>query len=62
MEILLTLANCTTRCGDVSVSYPFGIGSGCYLKGSNLTCNTRYVPSCLFLSDGTLETESNHSP
>ncbi|CAL4983757.1 unnamed protein product [Urochloa decumbens] len=49
-------ANCTTRCGDVSVPYPFGIGSGCHLAGFNLTCNTSYVPPRLFLGDGrTLE-------
>ncbi|CAL5044090.1 unnamed protein product [Urochloa decumbens] len=49
------LANCTTKCGDVSVPYPFGIGSGCYLTGFNLTCNTSYAPPRLFLGDdGTL--------
>ncbi|CAL5011945.1 unnamed protein product [Urochloa decumbens] len=34
------LPNCTTRCGDVSVPYPFGLSPGCYLPGFNLTCDT----------------------
>ncbi|CAN6178975.1 unnamed protein product [Urochloa humidicola] len=48
------LANCTTKCGNVSVPYPFGIGSGCSLTGFNLTCNTSYEPPRLFLGNGPL--------
>ncbi|CAL5046517.1 unnamed protein product [Urochloa decumbens] len=48
------LANCTNQCGDVSVPYPFGIGSGCSLTGFNLTCNTSYAPPRLFLGDSPL--------
>jgi hypothetical protein len=31
--------NCPTRCGNVSVPYPFGIGDGCFWPGFNLTCD-----------------------
>ncbi|KAM0879963.1 hypothetical protein ACQ4PT_033890 [Festuca glaucescens] len=49
------MANCTTSCGGVEVTYPFGIGpdSRCYLQpGFNLTCDTRHDPTRLLLLDG----------
>ncbi|KAI5002010.1 hypothetical protein ZWY2020_026660 [Hordeum vulgare] len=38
---LIGLPGCETRCGNMSVPYPFGIGpdSRCYLPGFNLTCD-----------------------
>uniref|UniRef100_A0A804I253 Protein kinase domain-containing protein n=1 Tax=Musa acuminata subsp. malaccensis TaxID=214687 RepID=A0A804I253_MUSAM len=49
-------SNCTNRCGNISIEYPFGIGHGCYLPGFNLTC-TNYTdqPPRLSLGDGILE-------
>lgn len=47
--------NCTTRCGGISISYPFGIEAGCYRDGFNLTCDHSYRPPKLFLGDGTVE-------
>uniref|UniRef100_A0ACD5XPX4 Uncharacterized protein n=1 Tax=Avena sativa TaxID=4498 RepID=A0ACD5XPX4_AVESA len=47
------LPNCTTSCGDVSsVSYPFGIGAGCYHSpGFNLTCDRTHDPPRLLIGD-----------
>ncbi|CAL9137640.1 unnamed protein product [Musa acuminata var. zebrina] len=49
-------SNCTKRCGNISIEYPFGIGNGCYRRGFNLTCtNNTNQPPRLFLGDGKLE-------
>ncbi|XP_037441827.1 wall-associated receptor kinase 3-like [Triticum dicoccoides] len=46
--------SCSRLCGNMSVPYPFGIGSHkCYLPGFNLTCDTSYNPARLML--GTLQ-------
>ncbi|TVU33841.1 hypothetical protein EJB05_15653, partial [Eragrostis curvula] len=47
--------SCPTRCGDVIVPYPFGIGAGCYYPGFNLTCDRTRQPPRLLLGDGTFE-------
>uniref|UniRef100_A0ACD5WM59 Uncharacterized protein n=1 Tax=Avena sativa TaxID=4498 RepID=A0ACD5WM59_AVESA len=43
-----SLAHCIQRCGDVDISYPFGIGSGCFRQGMELTCNHSTNPPKLF--------------
>ncbi|KAL6905702.1 hypothetical protein ACP4OV_003303 [Aristida adscensionis] len=42
------LPGCRTRCGVVSVPYPFGIEPHCHLRGFNLTCDTSSSPAQLF--------------
>ncbi|PNT65435.1 wall-associated receptor kinase 2 isoform X2 [Brachypodium distachyon] len=33
------LAHCPSRCGDVDIMYPFGVGPGCFRQGFELTCH-----------------------
>ncbi|CAD6264588.1 unnamed protein product [Miscanthus lutarioriparius] len=53
-------SNCTRRCGNISIPYPFGIELGCYHDtGFNLTCKQKHShrqpPNKLFLGDGTVQ-------
>ncbi|XP_064994868.1 wall-associated receptor kinase 2-like isoform X2 [Musa acuminata AAA Group] len=51
-------SNCPKSCGNISFEYPFGISSGCFRAGFNLTCinQTTDPPSqSLLLGDGTIE-------
>ncbi|URD90824.1 OsWAK receptor-like protein kinase [Musa troglodytarum] len=48
-------SNCMKRCGTIDIEYPFGIGTGCYREGFNLTCTDNTTkPLRLFLGDGKL--------
>ncbi|KAK1411318.1 hypothetical protein QVD17_37866 [Tagetes erecta] len=43
---------CATQCGNITVPYPFGIGTNCsHSLSFNLTCNTSYEPPKLFLEN-----------
>ncbi|XP_044398874.1 wall-associated receptor kinase 3 isoform X2 [Triticum aestivum] len=53
---VIGMPGCETRCGDMIVPYPFGMGSSyCYLPGFNLTCDWLSDPPRLLLGDGTLQ-------
>ncbi|XP_078161792.1 wall-associated receptor kinase 2-like [Carex rostrata] len=32
--------DCNSSCGDLTIPYPFGIGTGCFRDGFEITCNT----------------------
>ncbi|CAL4992731.1 unnamed protein product [Urochloa decumbens] len=46
------LPGCPTRCGNMTVPYPFGISADCSLPGFNLTCDHGHSPPKLLLGDG----------
>ncbi|KAK1411257.1 hypothetical protein QVD17_37804 [Tagetes erecta] len=47
---------CPTHCGNITVPYPFGIGTKCSLDYSYAgTCNTSYEPPKLFHASGYVE-------
>lgn len=52
------MPNCETRCGNVEVPYPLGLGSNasCYLPGFNLTCDHTMEPPRLLI-DASLRVE-----
>jgi hypothetical protein len=55
--------SCTSTCGDINITYPFGIEPVCYhATGFNLTCDRSYQPPKLFLGDGTVQVCSTYFP
>ncbi|OEL34993.1 hypothetical protein BAE44_0003988 [Dichanthelium oligosanthes] len=50
---VVDLAHCPKSCGGVNISYPFGIGQGCFRPGFEVTCNHNARPPKLFLTNTT---------
>lgn len=42
---------CISKCGEISIPFPFGVSAGCYRKGFKLTCNETYNPPKLFMDN-----------
>uniref|UniRef100_A0ACD5ZCF1 Uncharacterized protein n=1 Tax=Avena sativa TaxID=4498 RepID=A0ACD5ZCF1_AVESA len=51
----LARARCPSRCGDVDIVFPFGVGPGCFRQGFELTCNHSANPPRLFLGNSTIQ-------
>ncbi|CAL4950088.1 unnamed protein product [Urochloa decumbens] len=47
------LTHCPKSCGGANISYPYGIGRGCFRPGFEVTCNRSTRPPKLFLSNDT---------
>jgi hypothetical protein len=50
-----SLAHCIPRCGDVDISYPFGVGDGCFRQGFDLTCDHSTKHPKLFFGNSTIQ-------
>ncbi|KAF8694506.1 hypothetical protein HU200_038252 [Digitaria exilis] len=46
------LPHCQTKCGKLTVPYPFGFGSSCSLLGFNVTCDHTHKTPRLLLGNG----------
>uniref|UniRef100_A0A453Q657 EGF-like domain-containing protein n=1 Tax=Aegilops tauschii subsp. strangulata TaxID=200361 RepID=A0A453Q657_AEGTS len=47
----ITLASCPDKCGNISIPYPFGMKSGCFREGFQVTCNDSFNPHRAYLAN-----------
>ncbi|WVZ74506.1 hypothetical protein U9M48_022681 [Paspalum notatum var. saurae] len=51
-----SLKHCPSSCGNINISYPFGIGAGCFRQGGfELTCNQTTEHPKLYLGSSTTQ-------
>ncbi|KAI3995665.1 hypothetical protein MKX01_031438 [Papaver californicum] len=63
LTFLQAKPGCQSKCGDITIPYPFGIGDGCFIdpavvgghSGYDINCNTSYDPPKPFIQRGALE-------
>ncbi|XP_009411180.3 wall-associated receptor kinase 5 [Musa acuminata AAA Group] len=51
----ISKTGCLSKCGEVDIPYPFGIGTNCSMEGFNITCNDTTDPSKPFIGVGNIE-------
>ncbi|KAJ4789936.1 Wall-associated kinase family protein [Rhynchospora pubera] len=49
MNSSMSLPGCPDKCGNITIPYPFGIGTGCHRIGFNITCDLSTTSSRAFL-------------
>ncbi|KAJ3709163.1 hypothetical protein LUZ61_012868 [Rhynchospora tenuis] len=51
----MSLSGCSDRCGNITVPYPFGMGTDCFREGFEVTCNNSFTTPKLFLDSSNIE-------
>uniref|UniRef100_A0ACD5TZM6 Uncharacterized protein n=1 Tax=Avena sativa TaxID=4498 RepID=A0ACD5TZM6_AVESA len=53
---IIASPNCASRCGNISIPYPFGLIAGCHREGFKLDCNDNtYNPPKLFMNSSGIQ-------
>ncbi|CAD5189328.1 unnamed protein product [Musa acuminata subsp. malaccensis] len=46
---------CLSKCGEVDIPYPFGIGTNCSMEGLDITCNKTFNPPKPFMGESNID-------